>query len=87
MGPHAMALSWKINGVKSSPLIFGKGPQLYAQKTVTCNLLCLQMLLWCFWASQDDGTRKRTTLYSSIPSYNYIFSVKSKWHELCTKKA
>ena len=39
MGPHAMALSWKINGVKSSPLIFGKGPQLYAQKTVTRNLL------------------------------------------------
>ena len=47
MGPHAMALSWKINGVKSSPLIFGKGPQLYAQKTVTRNLLMLQMLLWC----------------------------------------
>jgi len=47
MGPHSMALLWQIIGVKSSPLIFGKGLQLYAQNTVTRNLLMLQMLLWC----------------------------------------
>ena len=68
-----MAFSLKISGVKSSLLFLGKGPQLYAQKIVTRNLLRLQMLLWCMRTKQKNTFEAATTIFWSRGAFWQIF--------------